>query len=578
MKLQNLAIIFVVIIIPISFILTEYIQSQIDTIVLQTAYQSNLNNATYDALKAFQINSVNNTYTSVSDSKIRDVEAAISTFYNSLGVSMDSYINSYDTLRDYIPAVLFTMYDGYYIYSSYEDVYNVNEDGMVDIENKTKDYNIGLKPYIYYSAEYSLGGNNIVINYSLDNFITVYGDFGSGYETKSGYFIDTTSIDIARDNSYVMYNGVKIEPESLMEELYILKSDGTLELGDYNYVYYQNKKVYLDKTTNRYFWYDNYEKTYLQSELTKFNEYLNSNIYLAGQSNKFQSTSAMQYYIEAAEFSEWVESNLGSLRQSELINIQTGNEVGNDLEYLSYNTTERIFRISDENDPMLEDSIFNNHRNAIIRKSIETNMANAISNYNEQYGMIAYEFVMPVLDEVSWYKLSNNVAIATFMQGQPMGYKYFNNYSVATNTKNEEVINSQSLYVVTESNTAREYHQPGCGLLGNNDFLSDNVITQTYTDISFLRQTITLNDTNNYYFYPQKRLNKYITSCYTCIVNSRLQYTLDEVITGDVTSGYYSDNNFIKYSSISDDLRKSYLTGLARERYDLYKSNNDLNL
>ena len=85
MKLQHIAIIFVIIILPISLVLGEYIASQIDTIYLQTMYSQKLQDATYDAIKAFQLNTVNNKYSSVSDSKIRDIEASISTFYNSLG-------------------------------------------------------------------------------------------------------------------------------------------------------------------------------------------------------------------------------------------------------------------------------------------------------------------------------------------------------------------------------------------------------------------------------------------------------------------------------------------------------------
>ena len=88
MKLQHLAIIFVIIMLPISMVISEYIQTQIDTIHLQTLYTSKLQTATHDAIKAFQLNTLNNKYSTVSDSKIRDIEASISTFYNSLGVEL----------------------------------------------------------------------------------------------------------------------------------------------------------------------------------------------------------------------------------------------------------------------------------------------------------------------------------------------------------------------------------------------------------------------------------------------------------------------------------------------------------
>ena len=60
MKLQHLAIIFVIIILPISLVVGEYIQMQIDTIALQTSYSSKLQTATYDSIKAFRLNTVNN--------------------------------------------------------------------------------------------------------------------------------------------------------------------------------------------------------------------------------------------------------------------------------------------------------------------------------------------------------------------------------------------------------------------------------------------------------------------------------------------------------------------------------------
>ena len=66
MKLQHLAIIFVIIILPISMVISEYIESQIDTISLQTQYSSKLHTATHDAIKAFQLNSINNAYSSIS--------------------------------------------------------------------------------------------------------------------------------------------------------------------------------------------------------------------------------------------------------------------------------------------------------------------------------------------------------------------------------------------------------------------------------------------------------------------------------------------------------------------------------
>ena len=86
MKIQLIAVVFIIIMIPIITVTALYIRSEIDTITLQSKYNTKLSVATYDSVIAFQINTVNNRYSSVSDSKIRDIDAAVNTFFNSLGI------------------------------------------------------------------------------------------------------------------------------------------------------------------------------------------------------------------------------------------------------------------------------------------------------------------------------------------------------------------------------------------------------------------------------------------------------------------------------------------------------------
>ena len=122
MKIQNLAIIFLIIIIPISIVLSAYTQFQISTLNLQTLYDTKLTSATYDAIKAFQLNTANSTMSDLSNSRMRDIEASITTFKNSI---MSTFgLNGYteEELNNYIPALVYTMYDGFYIYSPYKNV------------------------------------------------------------------------------------------------------------------------------------------------------------------------------------------------------------------------------------------------------------------------------------------------------------------------------------------------------------------------------------------------------------------------------------------------------------------------
>ena len=533
MKLQHLAIIFVIIIIPISVVLSAYIQNQIDLIEIQTAYDNILINSTYDAVKAFQLNTTNNKYSTISDSKIRDIEAAVSTFYNSLNTSMAKYGMSPTDLEVYTPALLFTLYDGYYIYSSYNNVYSLEGEGdeeKASINLDEKNFENGLKPYVYYSAKYKLNdGNVIVVNYTLDNEITVYGDFGDGYETKSGYLIDTGKVkNIDETNKTLIYdNDIIIQKEQLQEHLITIENSATGETkeGDYIYIFYQNKKIYQDidnygrllyydnngdvTTDNSItgipvtFWYDNYMKTYIQDAQTK--KY--------AQECQMYSTSAYDYYKEAYEFSMWVQDKLKDVTQKNMLKIENPNEFitqknnPEDEFYLSENTgdDENIFKFSDTNDPMLSDSTFNNHRLAVIRKSIETNLNAVISSYQNT---ALYEYEMPIMSSQDWYKILNNVSVVSYMQGMPMaGYRYYNNYAVITNNVNKEVVTNENIYIVTKEDGTnnREYHLPGCKELIDGVKGGTLSIIGAYSTASFQRQTVKISENNEKHFYFQAR-------------------------------------------------------------------------
>ena len=84
MKIQNLAVIFIIIMLPISMVLTIYVQNQVETLELQVSYDFKLRNATYDAVKAFQLNTINSGSSDLANSKMRDIEASVNTFFNSI--------------------------------------------------------------------------------------------------------------------------------------------------------------------------------------------------------------------------------------------------------------------------------------------------------------------------------------------------------------------------------------------------------------------------------------------------------------------------------------------------------------
>ena len=117
MKIQELAIIFIIIILPISLVLSVYTQNQVQTINTQTLYDNRLTSATYDAMRAYQLNAANSTTSDMSNSKTRDIEASVSAFRNSIMTAFELNGFTANELNSYIPALVYTMYDGLYIFS-----------------------------------------------------------------------------------------------------------------------------------------------------------------------------------------------------------------------------------------------------------------------------------------------------------------------------------------------------------------------------------------------------------------------------------------------------------------------------
>ncbi len=122
MKLQNLSVIFVIVIIPIILVFSYYISLQVETINMQTSYNTKLLDSTKEAIEAFEINTVewNDAYSETADSKRRDIMASINTFITSFSNSLGISGANREDILTYVPAIACTLYDGYYIYSPAE--------------------------------------------------------------------------------------------------------------------------------------------------------------------------------------------------------------------------------------------------------------------------------------------------------------------------------------------------------------------------------------------------------------------------------------------------------------------------
>lgn len=103
MKIQGLAVLALILILPMSIILSEYMANQIKTLQLQSNYDSNLTDATYDAIKSFQMNMSNSSTSDLANSKMRDIKASINTFYTSLANNFNMAGYGEEVLKDYVP-------------------------------------------------------------------------------------------------------------------------------------------------------------------------------------------------------------------------------------------------------------------------------------------------------------------------------------------------------------------------------------------------------------------------------------------------------------------------------------------
>lgn len=601
MKLQHIIIIFVIIVVPIALVLSMYINMQIKTINNQTKYDNILINASYDGIKAFQLNTANNMYSTISNSKIRDIEAAVNVFFNSLATNMGTSGYSQDDLKPYIPAIMVNLYDGYYIYSNYYDTeYDGNGDGVKG------EYRYGLKPFVYYSCRYKKEGQNtdFVVNYTLDNTITIIGTIKGKYVVKTGHLL------LENDD---------VADEILNENLIILSDESTENVNpraeSFQYIVYNSQKIYKDNNDaafvngkddtgalgrKRYFYYSSeYKRDYVTNPKTI--RYLNEHLVNENGKWNLQSDSAKKYYAESLNnddpygttdfegnkisFTNWVKKYLGDIKASDavdsagnpIITNENGSENSN-VGFASNLGDTKIFDISSTNNPLDSGSAFNEHRRNVIRRSIETNLVSAIATFTA-HTVIGYEFAMPQLSEDEWNKIENNVCMLTFLEGIPIGAKVYNNYCVVSNNTNQETVGNDSIFIVDSNG---EYHKPGCLKLIENLKSNNVTITGAYASSEFQRKTvfITGEDSNAHsqllggdvdsgkyaYYYPEA-----YTPCYSCMVSASKAYSTDDIIADTVKDTSGSKVNITNLGGTN--LRQIYLSALARSKYNLYITN-----
>lgn len=619
MKLQNMTVIFIIIMIPIILVVSYYIGLQINTITMQKNYTVKLQTAAKDSIQALEINTVewNSASSNLADSKRRDVLASINTFTTSLANNMGIGGAGKGRIQTYIPAIVYTMYDGYYIYSASlmkdqdtdkDGLTQFNADGTIK-SNETSSYQYILKPYSPYSARYASanGSIDVTVNYTLDNYIRVYGTVNGEYQAKEGYLVvcdDDAGVRVNKNGgsiSGITYRGATIKPEALTEQVYTDEGvkeyqyiydqydnklywdnkDGTNE-GNYFSVDKNNNKVYLQTAlpegdagfsiTNRFRkisipMYDNRKdewtvqkvfqilnpggdsKFYYENESGAFVEFTNPGKTL-GTVKQEEDYSAINYCVESYVFTKWVTKNLGSITVGDMKSPTVGqyNNVDNAK-------NKNIFAINPSNNPDPENdvayatSVLAQHKKDIIINTIEKNLSQATEQAKKMNPN--YEYRLPQLSYDEWEQALSNISIIAFMQGMPIGLKYYNNYAIATSTLNKEFVDPDELYFAGKDD--QYYHQRQCEQATGSDYVG-------YRSIDYVAKSYEKSDngtTSTYYPHAHADVsNRSIYSvleCYYCLVN-RSTYNAAN------NKANWNDN---PYNNWTD----SYYNALARERY-----------
>ena len=156
-----------------------------------------------------------------------------------------------------------------------------------------------------------------------------------------------------------------------------------------------------------------------------------------------------------------------------------------------------------------------------------------------------YEYRLPQLSYDEWEQALSNISIIAFMQGMPIGLKYYNNYAIATSTLNKEFVDPDELYFAGKDD--QYYHQRQCEQATGSDYVG-------YRSIDYVAKSYEKSDngtTSTKYYYPHANSTNSELECYYCLVN-RSTYK---------NNGRWNGN--LLYKNWSD----SYYNALARERY-----------
>ena len=309
------------------------------------------------------------------------------------------------------------------------------------------------------------------------------------------------------------------------------------------------------------------------------------------EESELANMRAIAYYVRNSIFSKWVYANLNTIKASDIqddIIKQTiaeyASSIGNnyssknasfDMLFQNFNGDESLIFGNSTQDTDLE-SNFTNHKDGVIRNSIQYNLNLAFSSYTEMYGG-NLSFQMPVISDSEWERIITNVSIVSFLQGIPCGTKNFSSYSIVNSTNNElTVIPSEIYYIPTNSfsdqGDGNVYaHRVDCesfplgyatGPYGVN---CSPYISMKSNDVKY---DGIYNKNKGIYEYSYRNLLDY-----SCIINKNLREK-NYTIGGTKAEVQRLDpSKWVGDDALNSNRRIAYYTGIAEQRQKLYKTN-----
>ena len=379
MKVDGLGVVLAIILLPILLVVAFYIQMQVDTVAKENSYNTKLLSATYDAMSAFEMNTANEELSNVADSMRSIILASNNVLLKSLANNLGISNASKENLRPYIPAVLYTLYDGYYIYSPtqipvvaekteegenglittkgyvsvgdegtdnlggvYGDVVYEKENGewTVNKNEARKKTDYVLKSYVPYSARYARDTIDVTINYTLDNYLNIIGKIGNQYYTKTGYFIQKNLVTnfIINGENYAFHQSNEDDAKNKILGQKTNTNQTTIDAAQSLSLVLQNETIQANwnkivSALTGLGYYQSAEQT--GTGYANIRTISEAEIYLQRAQQEKQVTNladiqnleyeigkykAIAYYTSAAIFSNWVYENLGSLEYGDIQN------------------------------------------------------------------------------------------------------------------------------------------------------------------------------------------------------------------------------------------------------------------